>query len=166
MPTGQRRQYLSTGTQMTSRMGWKNYKRLSRTAWYPPIRTTFFRMGYRQMCGTPVSTFLASKSWTLQLFLLEPRSDSGIPFCSIGLPHTVVVYPTCTEDVVKVVKIANKYRMPVIPYSGATSIEGQFLGVRPLLDLRRRRVCLMHNRGRMNMVVFALMCLAWIKFCR
>lgn len=45
-----------------------------------------------------------------------------------GLPHTVVVYPTCTEDVVKVVKIANKYRMPVIPYSGATSIEGQFLG--------------------------------------
>lgn len=66
----------------------------------------------------------------LQLYLLEPHSDSGIFFCSVGLPHTVVVYPACTEDVVKVVKIANKYRMPVIPYSGATSIEGQFLGVR------------------------------------
>ncbi|EIM79413.1 FAD-binding domain-containing protein [Stereum hirsutum FP-91666 SS1] len=45
-----------------------------------------------------------------------------------GLPHTVVVYPTCTEDVVKIVKIAKKYRMPVIPYSGATSLEGHFLG--------------------------------------
>jgi D-lactate dehydrogenase (cytochrome) len=30
---------------------------------------------------------------------------------------------------VKVVKIATKYRMPVIPYSGATSLEGQFRGV-------------------------------------
>lgn len=48
----------------------------------------------------------------------------------IGLPHSVVVYPTCTEDVVKIVKVANKYRMPVIPYSGATSLEGHFLGVR------------------------------------
>ncbi|KDR68321.1 hypothetical protein GALMADRAFT_129667 [Galerina marginata CBS 339.88] len=43
-------------------------------------------------------------------------------------PHTVVVYPKSTEDVVKVVKIATKYRMPVIPYSGATSLEGHFRG--------------------------------------
>ncbi|KZT09513.1 uncharacterized protein LAESUDRAFT_646124 [Laetiporus sulphureus 93-53] len=41
-------------------------------------------------------------------------------------PPTVVVYPTCTEDVVKIVKIANKYKMPVTPYSGATSLEGNF----------------------------------------
>ncbi|KAI0052727.1 FAD-binding domain-containing protein [Auriscalpium vulgare] len=45
-----------------------------------------------------------------------------------GNPHTVVVYPTSTEEVVKVVKIANKYRMPVIPYSGGTALEGHFLG--------------------------------------
>ncbi|KAF8642654.1 hypothetical protein AX16_009454 [Volvariella volvacea WC 439] len=37
---------------------------------------------------------------------------------------SVVVYPQSTEDVVKVVKLATKYRMPVIPYSGATSLEG------------------------------------------
>ncbi|KAJ3867002.1 FAD-binding domain-containing protein [Lentinula novae-zelandiae] len=42
--------------------------------------------------------------------------------------HTVVVYPTCTEDVVKIVKIATKYRIPIIPYSGGTSLEGQFRG--------------------------------------
>ncbi|RXW24528.1 hypothetical protein EST38_g1350 [Candolleomyces aberdarensis] len=43
-----------------------------------------------------------------------------------GVSHTVVVYPQSTEDVVKIVKIANKYRMPVTAYSGATSLEGQF----------------------------------------
>ncbi|KAJ7020023.1 FAD-linked oxidase-like protein [Mycena alexandri] len=42
--------------------------------------------------------------------------------------HSVVVYPESTEDVVKVVKIANKYKMPVVPYSGATSLEGQVGG--------------------------------------
>jgi D-lactate dehydrogenase (cytochrome) len=41
----------------------------------------------------------------------------------------VVVYPRSTEDVVKIVKIAIKYRMPVTAYSGATSLEGQFRGV-------------------------------------
>ncbi|KAF8074141.1 FAD-linked oxidase-like protein [Lyophyllum atratum] len=41
-----------------------------------------------------------------------------------GLP-SVVFYPNTTEDVVQMVKIATKYRMPVIPYSGATSLEGQ-----------------------------------------
>ncbi|KAF9464057.1 FAD-linked oxidase-like protein [Collybia nuda] len=43
-----------------------------------------------------------------------------------GFPHSVVVYPESTEDVVKIVKIAIKYRMPITPYSGATSLEGQF----------------------------------------
>ncbi|KDQ51241.1 hypothetical protein JAAARDRAFT_41303 [Jaapia argillacea MUCL 33604] len=43
-----------------------------------------------------------------------------------GFPHTVVVSPQTTEDVVKIVHIANNYRMPVIAYSGATSLEGQF----------------------------------------
>ncbi|EIN11736.1 hypothetical protein PUNSTDRAFT_119000 [Punctularia strigosozonata HHB-11173 SS5] len=43
-------------------------------------------------------------------------------------PHSVVIFPSSTEDVVRVVKIANKYRMPVIPYSGATSLEGHFRG--------------------------------------
>jgi D-lactate dehydrogenase (cytochrome) len=36
------------------------------------------------------------------------------PNTQIGIPHSVVVYPESTEDVVKVVKIANKYRMPVV----------------------------------------------------
>ncbi|TFY79625.1 hypothetical protein EWM64_g4390 [Hericium alpestre] len=47
-----------------------------------------------------------------------------------GIPHSVVVYPQSTEDVVKIVKIANNYRMPVVAYSGATSLEGHFIGTK------------------------------------
>ncbi|KAI0792494.1 FAD-linked oxidase-like protein [Abortiporus biennis] len=43
-----------------------------------------------------------------------------------GSSPTVVVFPASTDDVVKIVKIANKYKMPVVPYSGATSLEGHF----------------------------------------
>ncbi|KAF9447008.1 hypothetical protein P691DRAFT_672357 [Macrolepiota fuliginosa MF-IS2] len=45
-----------------------------------------------------------------------------------GMMHSVVVFPRSTEDVVKIVRIATKYRMPVIPYSGATNLEGHTRG--------------------------------------
>ncbi|KAH9952204.1 D-lactate dehydrogenase cytochrome oxidoreductase [Amylocystis lapponica] len=44
-------------------------------------------------------------------------------------PHSVVVRPMSTEDVVKVVNIARKYRVPIVAYSGATSLEGHFSGI-------------------------------------
>lgn len=44
-------------------------------------------------------------------------------------PHSVVVRPSSTEDVVKIVNIARKYRVPIVPYSGATSLEGHFSGL-------------------------------------
>ncbi|KAF7311529.1 FAD-binding protein [Mycena kentingensis (nom. inval.)] len=48
-----------------------------------------------------------------------------------GVPHSVVVYPESTQDVVQIVQIANKFRMPMtasgIPL-GATALEGQFIG--------------------------------------
>ena len=46
-----------------------------------------------------------------------------------GSSPTVVVYPNSTEDVVKIVNISRKYRMPIVPYSGATSLEGQYRAV-------------------------------------
>ena len=45
------------------------------------------------------------------------------PFCT-GSPHAVVVHASSTEDVVKVVKIANTHRVPVVPYAAGTSLEG------------------------------------------
>ncbi len=44
-----------------------------------------------------------------------------------------MVYPNSTEDVVKIVNVARKYRMPIVPYSGGTSLEGHFAGVRTYL---------------------------------
>lgn len=39
------------------------------------------------------------------------------------------MFPDSTEDVVSIMKIASKYRMPVVPYSGGTSLEGHFAGI-------------------------------------
>jgi hypothetical protein len=47
-----------------------------------------------------------------------------------NLPHAVVVIPNSTEDVVKIVNIARKWQVPIVPYSAATSLEGHFSGVR------------------------------------
>ncbi|OCH95319.1 D-lactate dehydrogenase cytochrome oxidoreductase [Obba rivulosa] len=43
-------------------------------------------------------------------------------------PHSVAVKVESTEDVVRVVNIARKYRIPVVPFSGATSLEGHYSG--------------------------------------
>ncbi|EMD38645.1 hypothetical protein CERSUDRAFT_48196 [Gelatoporia subvermispora B] len=43
-------------------------------------------------------------------------------------PHSVAVKVTSTADVIKVVDIARKFRVPIVPYSGATSLEGHFSG--------------------------------------
>ncbi|KII88916.1 hypothetical protein PLICRDRAFT_53420 [Plicaturopsis crispa FD-325 SS-3] len=43
-------------------------------------------------------------------------------------PHSVVVRPRTTEDVVKVVNISRKYRIPIVAFSGGTALEGHFSG--------------------------------------
>lgn len=44
-------------------------------------------------------------------------------------PH-VIVYPQTTEQVSDIARVAHKYRLPMIPFSGGTSLEGQFSHVR------------------------------------
>lgn len=51
-------------------------------------------------------------------------------------PHSVVVRMHSTEDVVKVVNISRKYMVPLTAYSGATSLEGHFSGVRGLSNFQ------------------------------
>jgi len=45
------------------------------------------------------------------------------------MPHTAALYPQSTEVVVNIVKAANKYRMPSIPYPGGTALEGHYFGL-------------------------------------
>jgi FAD/FMN-containing dehydrogenase len=58
----------------------------------------------------------------LQVFAASAIPDREINFL-------LQVHPKSTEDVVKIVNIARKYRVPIVPYSGATSLEGHFSGV-------------------------------------
>lgn len=44
-------------------------------------------------------------------------------------PHRAVLYPSSTEDVVGIVNTCRKYRIPIVPYSGGTSLEGHTSGV-------------------------------------
>jgi hypothetical protein len=46
-----------------------------------------------------------------------------------GSPHAVYVAATSTEDVVKVVNISRKHKVPIIPFGGGNSLEGHFAGV-------------------------------------
>ena len=46
--------------------------------------------------------------------------------------HSLVVKVLSTDDVVKVVNVARKYRIPVIAFTGGTSLEGHYSGVRLL----------------------------------
>lgn len=52
-----------------------------------------------------------------------------IPCKANELPYAVV-YPQSIEDVSRVVKVCHEYSIPVIPYSGGTSIEGHFIPTR------------------------------------
>ncbi|KZV67230.1 FAD-binding domain-containing protein, partial [Peniophora sp. CONT] len=46
------------------------------------------------------------------------------------IPHNIIVYPESTQDVVDIVQIARRYRIPIVPYSGGTSMEGHITGTK------------------------------------
>ena len=66
---------------------------------------------------------VATERETLETYGYSPNSYHH------AAPHSVVVRVFSTEDVVKVVNVARKWRMPIIAYSGGTSLEGHFGGV-------------------------------------
>ncbi|KAG8713942.1 hypothetical protein FRC08_012556 [Ceratobasidium sp. 394] len=72
-------------------------------------------------------------------------------------PHSVVVFAHGTDDVVKVVKIANKYRIPITAFSGGTSLEGHFGGTPEVggicIDMSGMDAILHINEADSDMVV-------------
>ncbi|KAL6880182.1 hypothetical protein ACP4OV_011747 [Aristida adscensionis] len=60
----------------------------------------------------------------------EERSFHGTPQNSfhkaVNVPD-VVVFPSSQDEVQKIVMTCNKYQVPIVPYGGATSIEGHTL---------------------------------------
>ncbi|KAH3670663.1 hypothetical protein OGAPHI_001178 [Ogataea philodendri] len=55
-----------------------------------------------------------------------------------------VVYPESTEEVSEIMKICHKNKVPVVPFSGGTSLEGQFIPT-------RRGICL--DLSKMNKII-------------
>ncbi|ODV82750.1 hypothetical protein CANARDRAFT_10278 [[Candida] arabinofermentans NRRL YB-2248] len=55
-----------------------------------------------------------------------------------------IVYPESTEEVSEIMKICHKNKVPVIPFSGGTSLEGQFIPT-------RNGICI--DLGKMNKVL-------------
>ncbi|CAO0791256.1 unnamed protein product [Mucor circinelloides] len=56
---------------------------------------------------------------------LQDHGYSNNSYHNEGAPN-IVVYPSNTNEVAAIVKIANKFDMPIIPFSGGTSLEGHF----------------------------------------
>lgn len=71
---------------------------------------------------------LSDKSVSTDINALKSFGSSANSYHPTS-PHSVVVHVTSTDDVVKVVNVARKYRIPVVAYSGATSLEGHYSGV-------------------------------------
>lgn len=67
-----------------------------------------------------------------------------------GLPGAVL-YPRSTEDVVKIVKLASKFGIPLIPYSAGTSLEGELSSAVAFcaFDLTSLTQCRSHRCSRL-----------------
>lgn len=62
-------------------------------------------------------------------------------------PHErpgIVCYPASTEDVSKIAQISHKYRVPIVPFAGGTSLEGHFTPTHGGISI---------DFGRMNKIV-------------
>ncbi|CAL1193041.1 FAD linked oxidase, C-terminal domain family protein [Candida parapsilosis] len=66
-----------------------------------------------------------------------------------------VIYPTSTEQVSQVLKICNRERIPVVPFSGGTSIEGNFHSTRHgvVVDTSKMNKVLAINDNDLDVVV-------------
>lgn len=76
------------------------------------------------------------------------------------LPHEKpkwVIYGTSTEEISSIMKILHKYNVPVVPFSGGTSLEGHFFSTRAgvVLDTSRMDQVLKVNHDDLDVVVEA-----------
>ncbi|CCH42065.1 putative D-lactate dehydrogenase, mitochondrial [Wickerhamomyces ciferrii] len=72
-----------------------------------------------------------------------------------GQRPKLIVYPKDTEQVSGVLKISHKYKVPIVPFSGGTSLEGQFIASRSgiTIDLNRLDKVLELNEDDLDVVV-------------
>lgn len=66
-----------------------------------------------------------------------------------------VVFPSSTEEVLEIMKICTKYRIPVVPFLGGTSLEGHFIPTRHgiCIDMNRMNQILALHEKDLDVVV-------------
>lgn len=76
---------------------------------------------------------------------------------SIARSPDVVVYPQSTKDVSAIVGICSRYNVPIVPYGGATSIEGQLLAYEGgvSIDFSHMKRIVAFNRDDLDITVEA-----------
>lgn len=104
-----------------------------------------------------IEDYLGSDNVTFSQSEIDSHSDSyyqthhPLP----GQVPKLIVYPKSTEEVSGVLKIAHKYKVPIVPFSGGTSLEGQFIASRSgvTIDLNRLDKILHLNESDLDVVV-------------
>ncbi|ODV93264.1 hypothetical protein PACTADRAFT_22360, partial [Pachysolen tannophilus NRRL Y-2460] len=68
-----------------------------------------------------------------------------------------ILYPTSTEQVSEIAKIAHKYKVPIIPYSGGTSLEGHYIQTRQGITINFSKMdkIIKFNKDDLDIVVEA-----------
>lgn len=74
---------------------------------------------------TALKGILEESQVTINQTILEQHS-SDESYHHASLPD-IVVFPTTTEEVSKVINIANQYKMPIVPFGRGTSLEGHVI---------------------------------------
>ena len=87
-----------------------------------------------------------------------------------AFPHAVIVKPMSTEDVVRIVNISRRYKVPIVPISGATSLEGHYAGVRTVSFVHCHTLHRSYDSKSLEVSIrpgaYALTCLGWIGFSK
>ncbi|CAN8066790.1 unnamed protein product, partial [Agarophyton chilense] len=85
---------------------------------------------------------------------LEGRGKEASGYATPSNPQ-VVVYPESTDDVSSIMKIANSFKIPVVPYAAGTSLEGHTVAVRGgiCIDFQKMNKVLKVNVEDMDCVV-------------
>lgn len=68
-----------------------------------------------------------------------------------------VVYPESTEEVSKILKLAHEYHVPIVPFTGGTSLEGHYITTRKgiTIDLSRLNQVIALHKEDLDMTVQA-----------
>lgn len=71
---------------------------------------------------------------------LEQRGKEMSGYATPSNPQ-VVVWPDTTEDVSEILKIANKHKIPVVPYAAGTSLEGHTVASEGGISIDVKNMC-------------------------